>query len=493
MTDSLAFVKKRQQILTNTPDERKTLILSAAEELARDGYFVEALDLIYSLDDSAATASLTESFLYDSSWEAPASNELSSPKKSLVNGYVQSSVDYNDWTAQDQPLGGRVRAKLEWLPTHPLFERVTSWFQGSDRNAYFDFATKGTAWNRLLKVETEGLAEKKLWQPFGDSLDRVFMLAKIEANTRPLGKPVSLVFPVRAELEQFRFDRFGSLSTRSLWTAPGIEAVSENLRKSLSLSWEIKELSYPDAVSASNIRQGPVAWCEWYGDRFSIEAETRFQTYVYERDTSLYKQRDLETRTGIFVKTWPGLKAGIRMLGESEFGEYKDSVGMLIDSAGLVTLNQILTRYTLKGSTWSVQPQMVWEWASSYTLTLGLAYGQGNFPAITKVDGQFFEIPKYLETPYEDWRPSLGLIIMAKNIFLNLTADYETNTVPTNALYSLGSSQGVGLDATLFWKLRSWLELELTGIFTRHLAGSDLPGRIQDMASFSLGFTSRFP
>lgn len=174
------------------------------------------------------------------------------------------------------------------------------------------------------------------------------------------------------------------------------------------------------------------------------------------------------------------------MVGESENGEYQDSVG-------LKNFNPVQASYALKGSTWSVQPQIVWDWASAYTLTLGVAYGQGIYPVITFLDGQELEFPKYLETPYEDWQPSLGLTILAKSIFLNLTLDYTINSIPTASMYSMGSSQGMGMDATLFWKLSSWLEIDLNSKLTRRIAASALPGRIENTTSLSLGITSRLP
>lgn len=484
VNDSLAFDQKRRQVLADSPDERRTVVLGAAEDLARDGYYAEALDLIYGLEDSAATAALSEDFLSDTIPAIAPPTPAFQPLQ--INGYLQSSLSYDEWEGQDQPFGGHVRAKTEWMPQATFFDRVTSMFQGSERNAYFDFSAKGSAFARMLKVETEALIEKNLWQTSGDSLDRIFVQTMGEGNTRALGKPVSAVLPVRAEVERFHFDRLGYLSSQSLWAAPGLEAVSEDLRKSLSLSWEMKESYYPTSVPSGNFRHGPVAWGEWYAGRISVDAESRYQTYRYVRDTSLYRQWEMETRAGLFVRTWPWLKVGIRSMGGKESVDYRDSVD-------LTNLNRVQAAYRLQGSIWSLQPQLVWEWASSYSATFSLAYGQGNYPTLTTVDGQELEIPKYLDAPYEDWRPSLGFTILSKTIFLTLSLDYETNTVPANSIYSMGSSRGMGVNGNLFWKLRPWFEIDFTCMVERQLDAGSLPGRIQNMTSLVLGFTSRFP
>lgn len=481
--DSLAYSQKRKQILGSHPDERHTLILGAADDLARDGYFPEALDLIYGLDDSAATAKLQRDFFSDNS-SILALPALPAPTR--VIGYVQSSMDYEDWDGLGKALGGKVRGKLEWTPPSIHIDRMMAIFQGSDNNAYFDFSGKGSGFNRMFKVESEGLVEKKLWQTYGDSLDRVFIQARVEANTRPLARPLSLVVPIRVEAEQFRTDRFGSLSSRSIWAAPGLESISDDLRKSLNLSWELKSSSYPNAVATGNFRQGPVVWGEWYGDRISADLETRYQTYDYVRDTSLYLQRELETRLSFFVRTGSWLKVGMRSVGATEYDDYRDSVY-------LKSLNRVNAEYRLQGSTWSLQPQLVGEWNQTYTFTVATIYSRGSYPVLTQINGQELELSKYLDVPYEDWRPSLGLTILAKTIFLNLSFDYQTNTVPYNPIYSFGSSRGMGVNGNMFWKIRNWFEIDFTCMAEHRLGKTEQAGRIQDMTSLSLGITSRFP
>lgn len=487
LTDSLIFEHKRRQILENAPDERRTLVLGAAEDLARDGFFTEALELIYGMEDSTATAALEQDFLSDTA-------AALAPRGAAVRTFplfatVQASSDYEDWEFQDQPWGARVKAKLEWIPPEGALNRVTSEIQASDHNAYLDLFQKASAFGRMLKLETEELVEKRFRQTYGDSLDRVYLDAWMEANTRPLGKPLSVSLPVRAVLEQYRYYRFGSLSSRRLWAQPRLEAVSDDLCKSLILSWEVQQTDYPTSPSTDNFSHGPVAWGEWYGDRVTVDAETRYQNYNYVRDTSLYSESELETRAAAFVRTWPWMKVGVRTLGQSEVGDYRDSVD-------LTNLNRVQAGYRLQGSKWSVQPELVFEWASAYSATLSVAYGRGSDPAVTEVDGGVLEVARFLYAPYIDWRPAVGLTILAKTIFVNLSVDYETNTVPASTpanIYGTGSSRGVGVNGNAFWKIAPLLEIDFTCMAERELSHGELPGRIQDMTSLSLGLTSRFP
>ncbi len=485
-SDSIQFQQKRIKILSNPPSERLTLILGAAEDLAREGFFAEAIDLLFDLEDTTANLRFQENFLSDTGSDTSLDNAFEKSTNNF-NGYVQGSTDYDQYTGQSQPWSGLIRSKLEWVSAEKNLDRVTTFFQGSDRNVSFDLLSKGSAFRRLLKMEGEALIEKKINQTYGDSLDRGYAWLQMEGNTRPLGKSISLALPLRISAEQFRYDRFGYLSSQSIFMGPGLEAVSNDLRKSVNITWEIQNTFYPRSRETSNLRQGPVAWGEWYGDRISIEAETRFQTYGYVRDTSLIKRKNLETRASAFIRTWPWLKVGFRTLGETESSDYSDTIYF-------TNLNRLSEHYQLKGANWNIQPQLIGEWASIYSATLGLTYSQGVYPILSSLNGQDLEVPKYIDEPFQDWRPSLSFTVLGKSIFLNLAIDYQSNTgSAASSFYSIGSSRGWGLNGIMNWKIRPWLELDFSGMVEKELSAGTLPGRIQDLTSFSLGFTSRFP
>lgn len=479
--DSLAFAAKRRQILESAPDLRATLILAAADDLARDGYHAEALDLVFSLEGGAIM-----------DWEeafpepAPAAASASGNAASNVYGYVQTTFDYDDWEGQASPYAGRLRTKLEWDPEGSIPERVSAVFQGSDRNAYFEFSGKGSAFGRMLKLESDVLAEKRMWQAYGDSLDRVFFWTRAEANTRSLGKPLSLVLPVYGEAQQYRFNRAGSLSSRSFGATPGLEAVSEDLRKSLILSWEVRRTAYPSAPAASNFRNGPVALAEWYGDRITVDGEARYQATNYMRDTSRYRMRGWETRGGVFARTWPWLRVGLRAAGETEIGDYRDSVER-IDS------QFVQAAYQVAGSEWTLQPQLIAEWAQGYSVSASLAFTRGRFPFVHHADGHALMRPRYLLESFDDWKPGAGFTFLSKTIFFTLSVAYEENWVVYSPEYSLGSSRGVEANCNLFWRFLPRMELDFSFLASRRLDKGISPGRLQNLTTVSLGLTSRFP
>jgi hypothetical protein len=504
--DSLAYDAKRRQILAHAPDERAALILGAAQDLARDGYFAEALDLIYSMQDTTGRTDPEQDF--DSVLSAggdtlgagpgPAGIPSSDGKAaSAFTGYVQAAVEYEEWEHVDTTVGARVRAKLEWDPGGRLIDRVTAVFQGSDRNAYFDVSAKGSAFKGLLKMEADGLVEKKIWFSFedslgrrnyGDSLDRLFLQARVEGNTRRFGNPMSLVAPAYAETEMYRHDMLGSLSRRAYGASPGLEAVSDNLLKSLILSWDLRRTEYPFSASASNFRSGPVASGEWYGKYLTLDAETRFITYHYDRDTSLTRSNQLATRAGIFFNVMDWLKIGVRTVGESETDHYADSVD-------LKDFNRVPLEYSLQGSSWSVQPQVVADWASTYTASLGMSFTRGDYPILSVVGGDSLYLPLYQNYSADDWRALAGFSMVSKAIFFTLSLDYEENWVAYPQIYRQGSSKGFGLNGNLFWKIRRWFEIDVSCNATRRtwLAEGHTSGNISDNLSVSLGATSRFP
>lgn len=511
-TDSLAYEAKRKQILEHAPDERATLTLGAAQELARDGFHAEALDLIYSMQDTVGGQDWESEF--DSVlWEGSDTSAIEGktgmgrsrapgpalPVKAagaFTSGSVQASMDYEEWEYLDTLVGGRIRAKLEWDPQGRLVDRITTVFHGSDRNAYFDLSGKGSVQGGLLKWEGDALVEKRFprlygdslsRRDYGDSLDRVFLQAKLEANTRRYGKPLSVVVPAFAETDVYRHDRIGYYSYRAYGASPGLEAVSEDLRKTLILSWDLRRTEYPSAPSASNLRNGPVALGEWYGRRVSLDAESRYINYGYDRDTSLTRISRLETRAGMFIRTWPWLKIGVRTVGESETDAYVDTVDLL-------TLDRLQAQYSLKGSVWSVQPQVVAEWASSYSASLGMTFTRGEYPVLDRISGRTLLFPLYQNYSADDWKAQAGFSILSKAIFFTVSLEYEENWVAHPEIYRQGSSKGLGLDGNLFWKIRNWFEVDVSCHAARRtwLAPGYSSGNIANVVNLTLGITSRF-
>ena len=500
--DSLGYEAKRRQILEHAPDERSTLILGAAQDLARDGYYAEALDLIYSMQEDDAGKDWEKDF--DSVLSAGGDSGLgklpagSAAKQApAYTGYVQASLDYEEWEFLDTLVGGRVRGKLEWDPPGAV-DRLTTLFQVSDRNAYFDLSGKGTLYGGSLKLEGDAMAEKKIWRAnrdefedtvqvqhaTGDSLDRLFLQARAEGNSRRFGHPLAVVVPVIAEAELYRHDKPGYYSYRSIGASPGLEAVSDNLLKSLILSWEMRRREYPESPGSSEFRQGPVASGEWYGKRVAFDAETRFVDIAYDRDTSLTRSNRLETRAGLFVRTWPWLKVGLRTVGESETDEHVDNLDVLT-----------LARYSLEGAVWSVQPKLVAEWSSAYSASLGLNFTRGDYPIISAIDGQVLLFPLYQNYSADDWKAEAGFSILSKAIFFTLSVDYEENWVAYPQIYRQGSSKGFGLNGNLFWKLHRWIELDVSCDATRRtwLADGYTSGNISNAINLSVGLMSRFP
>jgi hypothetical protein len=491
-SDSLEYAAKRRLLLEQGPDEREGAILGAAEDLARDGYYSDARDLLFAMQDTAQ-ADFEDEFdktLDSARAEMPpgkaggTSAKPASARRAF--GYVQSGIDYDRWDGVDTLVSAHVRGKLEWAPGK-TFERVAAVGQASDRNAYFDATAKGATARRLLRFEGEALAEKPFWRAYGDSLDRFYFLLKLDPTTRPLGKPVALEAPIFLETEQYRHDRFGSPSHFAAGVAPGLQAMSENTAKSLLLSWDARGYAYPGAREYSFFRDGPVASGWWYGDRLVWDAESRLSTTRYRRDTSLTRDRRLETQAGASVRVWRWIKAGLRVSGESEQDDFRDSVSNAFDT--------VFAEYRLAGSAWTVRPQLSAEWRSAYSATLGLAYSRSRFPLLSEAGGLRLDNELFLNTSNDDWKAEAGFTMLTKAIFLVLSLDYEENWVPYNPIYTLGSCKGVGLGANLYWKLRPWFEIDATLEAARRLwlARGFSGGMISDNLLLSAGVSSNFP
>lgn len=505
-SDSLAFALKRQKILEGGSDVRLSALLEAAEELARDGYYAEALELVYDLEDTALTAEAAEDFLADSlpvpgpfpdsARPAPARAPFSFSSASLreLRSYVRSSFEYDDW--DDQPFGGEVRAKLEWLPEGAFVERITPTFAGSDRRAFFGLAAKGSAFRRMLKVEAEGLAEKKLWQAYGDSLDRISLQGFVEAGTRPLGKAISFTLPLRGELEEYREDRLGLLSRRTAGASPSIEAVSADWRRSLILSWDARWYRFPTSPSSGFLRNGPSLLANWYGDRFTAETEAQYMDDRYNRDTSLFRSRALDARLAAYYRPHRRMKAGIRLLHNAEYGTYRDTLRVistvLADTVLQTVALPVHARYDLEGSATTVQPLVTVDWGSIYSASASLAYTRGRYPMLAAYGGKGLDWPQFIGEDYQGWKPEATFSILSKRLFLNLSLGYEMHQPVSSPYYFQGYSEGVGLGGNCSWKVSPWVEIDFSGMWRKRLDDKPTPGQVQDMTSVSAGLISRF-
>lgn len=504
-SDSLAFEMKKRKILESAPDVRMAAVVEAADELARDGFYAEALELIYDLEDTSWAAK-SEAFLEEElSGEAmlPADTATVSaapgaaPKTTPaalreLRSYVRSSLEYDDW--DDMPIGGEVRAKLEWLPEDSFVERVTPTFAGSDRRAFVGMAARGSAFDRILKVEAEGLAERKMWQPYGDSLDRISAQAVVEAGTRPLGKSLSVSLPVRGEVEQYRHDRLGLLSRRTLGAAPTLEALSSDWRKSVMVAWEVRGYRFPTSRSSDFLRQGPFLLANWYGDRFTAELEGQLTDDRFRRDTSMFASRAWEARAAAFVRPFRRLKAGVRLQHNGERSRYADTLRtlapVLADTVLGYRVDTLTGRYSLKGWVSSVQPVLTLEWASIYSASLSLAYVRGWFPIIGTYRGRELFPALYIDESYAAWKPEAGFSILSKRLFLNASAGYELHKPSPSPQYYTGYHEVLGLGGNLAWKMNPFVEADFSGLFRIQTRGSS--SAAMDLMSFSAGLVSRF-
>lgn len=541
-SDSLAFEMKKRRILENSPDVRMTAVVDAAEDLARDGFYAEALDLIYDLEDTAWSAKAEAALeaelaredglaaadsLPDDSLGAPAERgpaplagargivprspadtfgpgggpPPAAPKAAAavlpeLQSYVRSSLEYDDWDGS--PIGGEVRAKLEWLPEDSFLERLTPTFSGSDRRAYFGLAARGSAFGRVLKVSAEALAEKKMWQTYGDSLDRLSAHAVVEAGTRPLGKAVSVSLPLRGEVEQYRHDRLGLLSRRSLGAAPALEAVSADWRKSVTAAWEARVYRFPSSGPSGFVRQGPLVMANWYGDHFTVELEGQVMDDRYRRDTSMFDSRMWEGRAQAFVRPFPRFKAGLRLHHNGEYSRYADTLRTLTavladspaDPAVDYRVDTLVGRYNLQGRVSTVQPVLTLEWAAIYSASLSLAYTRGWYPLLRTHGGKDLFPALFIDESYTAWKPEASFTVLSRKVFLNATAGYELHKPAASPHYYTGYHEVLGLGGNLSWKLGRFMEMDFSGLFRTQTKGAS--SAALDMTSLSAGITSRF-
>jgi hypothetical protein len=478
---------------------RLAAVLEAAEELAREGYHAEALELVYDLEDTAWSERALEEFLADSLPPLAfpgdsAGSRSAAPALARLDSYVRSSFEYDDW--DDQPLGGEMRAKLEWRPDSSHLERLTPVFGGSDRRTFLGLSGRGSAFRRMLKADAEVLAEKDLGGS-GDGgilLDRFTAHGLLEAGTRPLGKTLSFVLPLRMQSEHHRDDPLGVLSRRSIGVAPAMEALSSDLRRSLQIAWDFRWNSFPSSPLSGYFRTGPSFLANWYGDRFSAEAEAWILEDSYRRDTSLFNLRIWDVRAAAYARPWRKVLAGVRLLRSAERGRYLDTLWFAAPSSGTSSPLPAAerARYVLEGWSVTVQPVVTVDWAPSYSSSLSMAYTRGSYPMVTAIGGRALAWPQFADESFRSWRPEATFSVLSRRLFLNVAANYETHAPSASPYYFQGYSEGAGMAADFTWKINAWAEADFSGRWRKRLDDKTGAGYVEDNLSVSAGFTSRF-
>ena len=246
----------------------------------------------------------------------------------------------------------------------------------------------------------------------------------------------------------------------------------------------------PDGLSggpsASNLRNGPAAIGEWYGQRIVIDAETRYINSAYDRDTSLTRITPAGNPRWPFVRIRPWLKIGVRTVGESESEAYVDrwTVPPWIGSR---------PGFRWKDRCGCVQPQLSRTGLHVF-VPLSLAFTRGAYPILEWLDGRKLLFPLYQNYSADDWKAEAGFSILSKAIFFTVSLDYEENWVAIPK--STGKvQQRRGPTATCSGKCGPGSRSTSSCRATRRtwLAPGYASGNIVNMMNLSLGLTSRFP
>jgi hypothetical protein len=495
-SDSLAFALKRQKILSGAPDMRLSAVLEAAEDLARDGFHAEALELVFDLEDTAWSSRALEEFLDDSlpppGPEDAAPTRGAPPSPARLDSYVRSSFEYDDW--DDRPLGGEMSAKLEWRPDSSLLERLTPVFGGSDRRAFLGLSGRGSAFRRMLRADGEVLAEKDLNGGEGALPDRFNAHGLLEAGTRPLGRAISFSLPLRMQTEHHRDDPLGVLSRRSIGVTPAVEALSTDLRRSLQIAWDFRWNSFPSSRPSGYFRTGPTLLANWYGDRFSAEAETWILQDSYRRDTSLFNLRLWDSRAAAYARPWRKVLLGVRLLHSAEKGRYRDTLWFASPAADTLPAQPGAerARYDLEGRSFTAQPVITVDWTPAHSSTLSLAFTRGSYPMVTENGGRELAWPQFADESFRSWKPEATFSVLSRRLFLNVAASYEIHAPSASPYYFQGYSEGAGMAADVSWKINAWAEADFSGRWRKRLDDKPTAGRVEDNLSLSAGFTSRF-
>ncbi|MBD3421401.1 MAG: hypothetical protein GF398_14890 [Chitinivibrionales bacterium] len=342
-TDSLKFELRTTKLYAAglDADIGNAVLLEAARELADEGFFEEALDLLDDVSgDTATVIDLSDRLFseFDQSIDtldflqsgAPSEASPRAGGSGTLSWDIYGSVDYFLWeddpadtaeimdivldTSFDtggidskkygsyqklvdahslSPLSEDLRIAMRWTPvsTGGLKSITPTVSIGSSRRSFGIDAEFGML-SDMLQSTLGFEAEKLIWQEFGDSSDNISADAGLSFTTAPRNKLTSITLPLTITGRNYSVSRRFYASNWRAEFAPAWEVHSADYQQSLEIVWRNEGANhhsvrtYVDTVRVDTALDQTMYFYSGTRDTFTVSS--RDSAYTRVRDTADY-------------------------------------------------------------------------------------------------------------------------------------------------------------------------------------------------------------
>ncbi len=527
--DSLAYMMLRDSVAADStyPDEYRGYI-AASDELAADGLFREAYELLEGLFadlllEQGPDGGGEDSFLEKVSavaggadTAAPADSHVLAAEPqtrvwriSTTASYDRFDDTYMTWLDEDsldsamaaldeiddQPFNGNLRISLDWQPGPDALERLSPCIYVSNTRLRAGLTAAGGCARGVLRYEIEAEGEKRLGEDYGDSSDVVKGGIELEATTRPLDRPVTVSLPVRFETEQYRTERPQYASFHELSAEPILELESRDFSRHVAVSFSASWQNYARARDDDDrIAYGPRLSADLFGHIGNALAQAAWIWERYPHRPDPCRRTRLEGDVQAVLRPLPWLELGLAGSGFRDSEQYRDQSlfavqqGDTVDSLWSIdeTWRTIDADYPLTGYGGEARPSVRLRHGSGIAFEAGLGYEYARFPEKTTHDTVRLYDTLYISESYSAWEPKLTLYADMTPVYASLSFACRREDIIDERF--LEDNTTLEPSMQLNWRIASWLTLDMYADYQHRLFPDDI---VENNVSVSLTLRAR--
>ncbi|MBD3322572.1 MAG: hypothetical protein GF350_15835 [Chitinivibrionales bacterium] len=515
--DSLEYYQKRNELQTLKNEQIRTAI-RAADELAEQEFYTEALDLLNEISPA---------ILREDSPDTPP--EKKEPAAEVI-WRILSGADYyyledisksdtSDQEARDsiqvlqeEPFALYGKASLEFLPRSVYIHSLKPSVYIANNRTSVGAGAEFRFFEKWVHAEIYGKAEKQLMRNdefHGDSKDTSDLLeyeTRLEIQNLHRDGLIGFSAPFSINNRIYRNNRPGRVSLRDYSGNPFVEYTSGDFKKTFNTGvfWQYKDYydrdtAIPDSNSVDSLdvyRIGPTITANMLFNRITAGFLAGFLHERFTQSNTIDMRNEYELTARIRAKINELFLVALAADYLYNHEEYDQAFAFSITDTVYDTIppgiiipsyqsGELLfpTDYSLFGSFTKFVPGIEITPSPFLLLSLDMPVSYRNYNAVDPVGDSRFAVTQYIEENSIAFEPQIGLRIAPEHFDFRIYCAYLHENIYEKAYYYESSNRGIRTGGALYWLLFDLFALSGSGEFQRKHYEKD--NRVSNNASVS--------
>jgi hypothetical protein len=543
--DSLAYYMARDSILLHGTIRSEAMV-QAADELAAEGLYEEALSLVTEVPEQIKADSIEARRAGRAGHgSVPAVSPVSQKREQPLSWRISGAADYLHWedlasvdTSRpesrdslarllENPLTISAKALLSWKPASGIVKSVEPSLYVGNQKSVLD-VTVDMPVNRLLSVTAGLKAEKRLTnrysdtgEAFGSGTQTVFTGDRKDSLDMGGGRfTVTPGFnkeaggtawqtPVTIEAARYRHGRAGYYSFNDFRIAPELSFVTGDMRESGALRFVAERKDYMGGATGAITRAdsfdiyriGPEISGELWRQRFSANATLGFLYERYPHRGVPYDIRTMEAEGLARARPFRRLEASIRTRYENrieydkgEFVYCRDTTRVVMGIPVNDTLiDTMQTSFMVRGYDAGIVPSLRWSIVSALSLELRCLLSRRSYTVADSLNGGRLSAPLFILESRDAIEPELGFEYSGSYASIRVSGAYAVENVPEREYYTLSSNRDWKVRGDCMAKLTKHISCYIQADYEfRRYAPYEKNSRTSINLTTAAGFSARF-